>query len=474
MIEAVGIPTMAVTRGGFSQVVGNAFAGFGFPAEGPTVYEFPIPMFFSNSDLSPINENIDKIVYGLTKWQPKITAKGVYPAKKVTVTGTDYQGAVTNMSNLFLKNMWGDGLPITPATEERVNWILTGTDLPRDTTVGAGGRILPRGGISTVEALAVCLAMAGGRPEYLPVLIAAVEAILDPACVHQSWVATTSGTFPVVIVNGPIAKQIRLGSGYGCLGPDPCHPAGGSIGHAIRFLLQDMGGAIPGIGTMSLFGANRHTNLVFAEDEDGIPKGWEPLSVERGFPEGSNVVSHLVINSQATLTGGIRGPLGVKGSLLYCGAGMAGPHKNREYGNPESVPGILLVCRNTAGPIADLGWSKLDTKEFLWENSKTPFVLIEQYYATERGNGSTKIKEICETPGSGVVEGEPWPIAVTPDKIQIVVCGGAQSGHSHWLGRSFEPEGLVSKEIKLPAKAKWDALLKQAETDLGPIPAPMA
>jgi len=72
----MGIPTMLFTREGFTQVVGNAFAGLGFPAEGPTVHEFPIEMFLPGSDLTPIRENIDKIVYGLTKWQPKIKTKG--------------------------------------------------------------------------------------------------------------------------------------------------------------------------------------------------------------------------------------------------------------------------------------------------------------------------------------------------------------------------------------------------------------
>ncbi len=73
---------MVVTREGFSQVVANAFAGLGFPAEAPTVYEFPIEMFLPGSDLTPIKENIDKIVYGLTKWEPKIKEKGVYQPRR--------------------------------------------------------------------------------------------------------------------------------------------------------------------------------------------------------------------------------------------------------------------------------------------------------------------------------------------------------------------------------------------------------
>ena len=116
-------------------------------------------MFLAGSDLTPVRENFDKIVYGLTKWTPNVKQKGVvYPADKITAVGRNYEEAVTNMNLLFLKNLWGDGLPLSPATEERVNWILTGTDLPRDKPIG---KITPKGGIATPTTLAISLAMAG-------------------------------------------------------------------------------------------------------------------------------------------------------------------------------------------------------------------------------------------------------------------------------------------------------------------------
>ena len=131
----------------------------------------------------------------------------------------------------MLANLWGDGLPLWPATRERVDWILRGTPRPREHVLG---KFPPRGGVTTVETCAIALAMAGGRPEYLPVLIAAVEAFLDPESSSEQLQATSGSAFPVVIVNGPIAKQIRLNSGFGCLGPDPQRPAGASIGRALR------------------------------------------------------------------------------------------------------------------------------------------------------------------------------------------------------------------------------------------------
>ncbi|MFC1986562.1 hypothetical protein ACFLWC_06200, partial [Chloroflexota bacterium] len=241
---------MTVTREGFQAVVANAFAGMEFPAEASMVI-YPLDMFLPGSDLITIEEKMDDLIAGLTKWKPEKEGKKVIKPPKIIVEGNDYEDAVVNVNNLFLRNMWSEGLAIIPPTEGRVNWVLTGTDLPRDKVVA---KMLPRGGIVTVETIAVNLAMAGGRPEYMPVLVAAVEAIGAPESVHQRMNSTTCSVYPVVVVNGPAAKQIRVGSGYGCLGPDPRHPAGASIGRAIRFLLQGAGGAIPAIGTMSIFG----------------------------------------------------------------------------------------------------------------------------------------------------------------------------------------------------------------------------
>ncbi len=122
-------------------------------------------MFNAGSDLTPINENIDKIVAGLTTWTPKVTAKKVvYTPPMITVTGKDYPTAVDNMNLLFLRNMWGGGLPINPPTEAAVNKLLTGTPLSPDTVISPPGGVVARGGIATVQSVAVALAMAGGRP----------------------------------------------------------------------------------------------------------------------------------------------------------------------------------------------------------------------------------------------------------------------------------------------------------------------
>ncbi|MFC1862124.1 hypothetical protein ACFLX6_02425 [Chloroflexota bacterium] len=439
---------MIVAREGFSSVVANAFVGMGFPAEASHVV-YPLGMFMPGSDLTPLEEKLDDLITGLTKWEPKITEDRVITSPTVRVEGKDYEEVFTNVNRLFLRNKWSDGLPIIPPTRERVDWLLTGTAL---SPVKEVARIMPRGGIATVETIAVNLAMAGGRPEYMPVLIAAVEAITAPEFQHHRMNPTTCSVYPVVIVNGPIAKQIRLNSGYGCLGPDPLHPAGASIGRAIRFLLQSAGGAIPGVGTMSIFGGPaRYTNIVFAEDEDGLPSDWQPLNVEQGFPRGSNTVTTYAVASTTNIVGGDTGDEESALETLNKATGyMALPNHNylTNYTH-ETAAGILLMARGTAQGLSRLGWSKEAVKTYLWEHSKVP---ASKMFAL-------RIRDLPET--KQIFSQDPVPISMSPNGIRIVVAGGAQSGHMMWMQVGPCPKKLTSADIQLPTN--WDELLKESE-----------
>ena len=453
----------------------------GLPAEAPAVHEFPVEMFLPSSDLTPLKENIDKIVYALTQWQPKLTRTGVLSPPKITIHGQDYAQALSRMNLLFLRNQWSDGQPVVPAKEESVKWILTGTDLDSDSVIG---KMMPRGGIATVKQLAVALAMVGGRPEYLPVLIAGMQAMVQPKFLLQQVNASTCPMVPALVVNGPIAKQIRLSSGYGCIGPDPNRPAAAAIGRAQRLLQQDLGGAIPGIGAMANYGPQRAINAVLAEDEDGIPEGWgEPLSVERGFSRGSNVVTAVQVSgwTNVALSGGdsdvaaerVKEYLYRLASFMSTpslnnwgytsntgtGVGVARaifqPYKYRSE-DPDFTAGLVLITRGWAADLVAAGYNKDKVKAFLWEASKVPWSVMQKA-------GCIKRALVEEFP-----EGEPVPLTRSPKGIMIAVGGGEQSGHAFWMqpGNAYL---ATSQKIRVPRN--WDALLKAAEEDLGPLPA---
>jgi len=459
-MEKRGIPTVVVQRQEFVGATKNAVAGLGFLPEIAMVV-FPVGLFLVGSDLSPIQQKVELFIQGLTRWEPEMTQWKRNDPPAIEIQGKDYEENFAKMNRLFLAKRWGDGLPLLPPTEERLKWVLRGTDLPPGTRIG---KILPLGRIATVKTVAVALAMAGGRPEYLPLLIATVGAVIDPALSHESWQATSSSVYPAVIVNGPVAKQVRLNSGFGLLGPDALHPAGGVIGRALRLLLQNVGGAVPGVGTMSQFGGMRYTNAVFAEDEEGLPPGWEPLSVECfGVPPGANSLAVCTVSSAVNITRRGTGKETPEeealGSLHRIAAYMEAPNVNGLKGYDEGTPGLLLLSSTAALQLANLGWTKDKIKGFLWENSRIPVSKLERtgmlFFLKERGFDPLALPD-------------PWPITRVPRNIVIVVAGGRHPTQAYWMQGAHGPK-TVSSRIHLPAK--WEQLLKEADADLGPPPA---
>jgi len=179
---------------------------------------------------------------------------------------------------------WTDGLPVTPPTDERVIAMLKGTKRRPHEIVG---KIPPFLADCTVEKVAINAVMAGCKPEYMPVLLAAIEAALEPVFTLHGVLATTYFSSPIIIVNGPIAKKIGMNSGINALGQG--NRANATIGRALNLVVLNVGGGRPGEADRSTLGAPSKYTLCFAEDESD-PE-WEPLSVARGFPRGTSAVT---------------------------------------------------------------------------------------------------------------------------------------------------------------------------------------
>jgi hypothetical protein len=449
----MGIPTVTLTRNEFVGVVKNAVSGIGL-APDTAMVTFPTATFLPDADLASLTARKHEFYDALTKWTSGKVRAGA--GRMLSVEAATYEAALAKANELFIANSWGDGLPLWPATAERVNWVLRGALLPRSHVLG---KFPPRGAIVTTEACAIALAMAGGRPEYLPVLIPAVEAFLDPNATGELLQATSGSPFPVVIVNGPIAKQIRLNSGFGLLGPDPQHPAGASIGRALRLMQQNLGGALPGTGTMAVFGHMRFTNAVFAEDEDGLPAGWEPHSVDRhGYKRGTNCVSLFYASGAANIIrrGARKETLeeDVMQGLHRVAGYLRVPDVHYLHGYTEGTPGIVVISKVVAADLATLGFTKQSIREFLFEHSKVPLdemrkagcITWMEIAATEAARASAKL--------------DPWPIAAKADNIGLVVAGGGHSSHALWL--QAYTYGVIGREIKLPAT--FDDLVAEAES----------
>src|SRR5687767_7674719 len=173
---------------------------------------------------------------------------------------------------LYLERGWADGLPIVPPTDRRVEEMLTYCDRPLDQPVA---KIAPRYGEATPLRLAANAVMAGCRPEFFPLFVLAIEAMCEEPFNLYGVQATTHLCAPLVIVNGPVGRELGVNSGHNAFGPGT--PANATIGRAIRLALLNIGGALPGSGDMSTFGSPSKFSYCVAENEEESP--WESLHV---------------------------------------------------------------------------------------------------------------------------------------------------------------------------------------------------
>ena len=184
----------------------------------------------------------------------------------------------------FTREGWTDGLPIVPPTEERVARMLAGTDFDPSCSLGP---MPPSWGEATIAKLAVNAVMAGCTPEYFPVIVTAVRAMLAKPFNLYGIQGTTNPATPVLIVNGPITREIGINARGNLFGPG--FRANATIGRAIRLIMTTIGGGVPQQADKAMLGNPAKYTCCFAENEAQSP--WPPLHVERGFAPGTSTVT---------------------------------------------------------------------------------------------------------------------------------------------------------------------------------------
>jgi len=280
----------------------------------------------------------------------------------------------------------------------------------------------PRQGEATVERLAINAVMAGCRPEYFPVLLAAVEAVADPAFNLDAVQATTHPVTPLLVVNGPIAKEIGLNAGYNAFGQG--FRANVTIGRALRLVLMNVGGGLPGSGDRSTQGSPAKIAYCVAENEEASP--WEPWHVEAGFDRHVSTVTAVPcegphnIQDHYSATG-----LGILRTIAGAMA-QAGSNNLLDRGWP-----LLSLGPEHAATIARDGYGKRAIKEFIFDHGRFPLGRLGDEYRR------------MQVSRHGVVDDDSTmlPIVESPDAISIIVVGGAGK-HSSWqptFGRQTRP-----------------------------------
>ena len=190
----------------------------------------------------------------------------------------------------FLEKDWSDGFPVVTPTEERVQWMLTGTRRNPDEVIG---NIPPAGEVATVRTVAIHALMAGCKPEYLAVVLGGITLMLREELNLGGVQCTMHGVAPLMIVNGPNAQKIGLRGGNGCFGPG--FRANATIGRAIRLMLMNLGGGLAGIASATVFASPIRYTACLTEHMAQSP--WESLAASRGHAPGDNVITCAMVES---------------------------------------------------------------------------------------------------------------------------------------------------------------------------------
>lgn len=314
-----------------------------------------------------------------------------------------------------------DGLPVVPPTRERVERMLAGTARDRAELVG---EVAPNYGRATVEKIAVNAVMAGCRPDYLPVVLAAVEAACDPAFNLHGMSASTHFSAPLIVVNGPIRVRIGLNCSFGVFGPG--YRANATIGRALRLVMINVGGAKPGETSMSTFGHPGRYTYCIGEHEEASP--WPAYHCERGCrPEQSAVTVFAGEAPHGISDHASRTARSLAGSI---GWSMSGLWNIKHF--PLYSHTMVVVGPEHARTIADGGWSKADLKRHLFETVRVPYrTLLPD---PDNGEGTNlRFSKGREPRADDLI-----PKFPSIDEIHVVVAGGTAGRFSMaipgWLG----------------------------------------
>ena len=269
----------------------------------------------------------------------------------------------------------------------------------------------PNYGRATVEKIAINAVMAGCRPEYLPVIIAAVVAVCDDAFDLHGVSATTNAPAPLVIVNGPVRGKLDINCGPGLFGPG--WRANATIGRALRLVCLNVGGARPGGISMSTFAHPGRYTYCIGEWEEESP--WDSLAVEHGFAPGESTVAVLAADA----------PIGVYDqqsrraedllATLAPSLGVIANHKMTHWGDT-----LLVFSPEHARVVAGDGWSKADVRRFLWERLQRPVHEL----VPGRNGGEGLPEHVLRKFSDPATDVTPIPKFRSPENIKIIVAGG--------------------------------------------------
>jgi hypothetical protein len=321
------------------------------------------------------------------------------------------------MQEFFFAHGWTDGLPVAPPTAEKVRAMLAATARDPQDTIGPTP---PRMRVATLEKIAINAVLAGCRPEYFPVVLAALDAALDENCRLYGIQTATNTSSPLIIINGPVIGKLGFNARGNVFGQG--WRSNATVGRALQLILRNVGGDMPGETDMSTQGHAGKFSFCIAENEAANP--WEPLHVERGYQRSDSTVTVIGGSSpQNIFTYGCETGQDLLDHFVGALTGLG--HNNIIF---PTGP-LLVLSPEHAATLARDGFSKAAIRQYLFEHARIPLTRFAQ--RTVAGLRHRRARWFAEAGDSAHIG-----VADRAADVHIVVAGGAGI-HSQFVPTSF-------------------------------------
>jgi hypothetical protein len=329
---------------------------------------------------------------------------------RLTSAALDIPDDLESACDFLYEKGWTDGLPVIPPTPERIEAMLSGSSLAPSAVVA---QLNPRSADATVEKIAINAVMAGCKPEYLPVLVAAVKAMAHPEFNLHAVITTTNSVAPMAVINGPIRHEIGVNCGRNALGPGV--RANAAIGRAVKMVMMNVAGGVPQEIDKAILGLPAKYTCCFGEDEEGSP--WEPLHVEHGLGHEDSAVTMYGISSDINtcILAYPEQALKVQLDRVANALGLIGSN-NWLAGRGDL---IVIIPRGWATILKDAGFTKEDLQQALWEASSLPEADYPPYARVP----------VLVPEDQGFLQGGRFYCTDSPAGISIIVAGAPEPYH---------------------------------------------
>jgi hypothetical protein len=449
--EEAGVPSVSLTCEGFIGQAATTATGLGLPS-------LPVAIVPGHVDVQTVDElranvlgvTVEGVVQGLTA-APEKASELVEPDPGEVV----FEGTPDEINRFFYENGWSDGLPIVPPTAARVGEFLRHTDRDADEELGV---LQPDRRSATVRTVAINGVMAGCRPEYMPVLVALIEAMADPRYgVEHS--GNTPGAETLIVVNGPIIRRLGFNYQQGALRDG--FQANTSIGRFWRLYLRNVAGFLPHKTDKGTFGNT--WRVVLAENEDALARmGWTTIAQDQGLAAGESAVTI------SRFTGGtvLASVFGTRPDEMipYLADGITRLVAWEVMFTVGMAMGaqrpLLVLSPILARTLARAGLTKQDVQQRLFEHARIPASRFERYIGewTNLAPGRPTLRDLVARGRAAAIFAESddperlVPVVARAEDIMIAVSGDPLRTNAYVFAHNGILGFPTTKPVRLPAR----------------------